>query len=249
MIVFDIETGPRPWKEIAEFYEPPAKLGEFDPADVKYGNTKDPAKREAKLREEQQKHAAAKASETVEHEAHRQKWLADAALSPITGRVLAIGVRVRMPNDEPSTSCNDKLMVDPQPEAEMLFHFWRLLDRARQMEQNVVGHNIHGFDLPFLVARSRYHDIPVPPIWDRGDHGRWFAPFLVDTMERWHCGRRNGYVSLDTLARFFGVGGKPDDVSGGDFARLLEEDRPKAMAYLQNDLEMTWRVAERLGIS
>lgn len=49
------------------------------------------------------------------------------------------------------------------------------------------------------------------------------------------------------MAKSLGVGSKPEGVSGADFARLWEEDRAKAKAYLINDLEMTRGCAAKLG--
>jgi hypothetical protein len=69
-------------------------------------------------------------------------------------------------------------------------------------------------------------------------------------MKVWACGRHGEFVSLDTLARFFKIGGKPDGVNGGDFARLFHapETREQAITYLHNDLTMTAKLAQRMGI-
>ena len=112
----------------------------------------------------------------------------------------------------------------------------------------MVGHNIFGFDLPFMVRRSWTLGLAhkVPPTLIKQD--RYWSPVFIDTMTRWRLGDYRNYVSLDTLAKAFGAGGKPDGISGADFARLWQEDRPRAVAYLKNDLEITFQVAMRLGI-
>ena len=72
-------------------------------------------------------------------------------------------------------------------------------------------------------------------------------------MLAWQCGcYRDSYVSLDTLGRALGLGGKTDGVGGGDFAGLYwggAEQRDKALEYLVRDVELTWAVAQKLGIS
>lgn len=71
-ICFDIETGPLPETELA------AMVPAFDPAEVKTGNLKDRDKVAAKI-------AEAEAN-------HRREFIERAALDPLTGRVLAIGL-------------------------------------------------------------------------------------------------------------------------------------------------------------
>src|SRR5476651_2330269 len=71
-IVFDLETGPLAESELSALLPP------FDPADVKTGNLKDPAKIAEKI-------AEAEAN-------HKRDFIERAALDPLTGRVLAIGV-------------------------------------------------------------------------------------------------------------------------------------------------------------
>ena len=59
-------------------------------------------------------------------------------------------------------------------------------------------------------------------------------------------GDRQARGSLDTIAKHLGVGQK--NGHGEDFARLWQTDREKALAYLRNDLELTGRIAEALGV-
>ena len=87
-IFFDIETGPLPEGELAALLPP------FDPAEVKTGNIKDPAKIAEKIREAE--------------EAHRRDFFDRAALDPLTGRVLAIGMMTVTPQPGP--------LPDPLPD-------------------------------------------------------------------------------------------------------------------------------------
>lgn len=175
-LVFDIETGARPWDDIAQFYEPPAKLGPFDPASVKLGNTKDPNKVAEKIEGARLAHAEAVASEVADHVKHRQEWIGKAALSPITGRILAIGYR-----------SGDKVRIDGRPEGLVLRAFWDIFRKEVEAKGRLIGHNIFEFDLPFLVARSWATGIAVPE--GLLDKGRYWHPVFVDTMQRWACGR------------------------------------------------------------
>jgi hypothetical protein len=68
----------------------------------------------------------------------------------------------------------------------------------------------------------------------------------------WQCGDRQCKSSLNHIAQALKVGGKPEDITGADFARLFwsqdEADRVKAFEYLANDLDMTRAIANRMGI-
>lgn len=223
VIIFDIETGPLADDELERLIPP------FDPESVKCGNLKDPEKIAAKIAE-------------AEGE-HRRQFIERAALSPLTGQVLAIGYLGQR------TAIHGT--GGDQGERELLGAFWRKYLQCRQRRVKMVGHNIESFDVPFLVRRSWIRGVEVP---DTVFSGRYIdGHVFFDTMRLWQCGSyRDQYASLDSLARAFGVGGKPDGTSGADFARLWNgtpEEREQARAYLLNDLQMTAAVAERMGIA
>jgi hypothetical protein len=214
-IIFDIETGPLPDDQLLPM------MPLFDPAEVKCGNL-GPAKAVEKI-------AAAEAS-------HKARFIERAALSALTGRVLAIGY-----------DYGAEILIQGETERENLLGFWQLVESRLARAKKLVGHNIFGFDLPFLMHRSWALRVTVPA--GVREQSRYWSPIFVDTMTTWQLGNyRADHVSLDRLARFFGIGGKPEGVTGADFARLWETDRPQAEAYLRNDLEMTRGVASRMGL-
>jgi hypothetical protein len=76
--------------------------------------------------------------------------------------------------------------------------------------------------------------------------GRYWSDEMVDLRDAWQLGDRQARGSLDTIAKHLGVGAK--NGSGADFAALWQSDREKATEYLRNDLQLTARVAEALGV-
>ncbi len=245
MLVFDIETGPLPEQELQRVYEPPEQLpepGKFDPALVKFGNMKDEAKRKAKLdaaREAHEKLIVEHKKTSAAHIAeHWSKFVDKAALSALTGRVLAIGYR--------STERGALVLDIEDDESVMLNNFWMQFFRSRARGQLMVGHNISGFDVPFIARRSWMNGIEVPS--DVLERGRFLNPnAFADTMQCWACGTRD-YVKLDVLAKAFGLEGKTEGIDGSMFASLFKNDRPKAEEYLRQDLDLTAAVAERIGL-
>jgi len=248
MLIFDAETAPLPDDVLVERikpYKPPPPPGVFDPSAVKLGNMKDQAKIQEKIDVARRKHAAEVAEHNNAVAEGRATWLNDArdkaALSPVTGQLLAIGYL--------SINTHASVLDYITPvctEAGLLQRFWKQYTKCRNSGRIMVGHNIIGFDIPFFVGRSWLLGIDVPEtVFERGRYidSRTF----VDTMLRFACGSRN-WTGLGTLAEAMGVGGKPDGVDGSMFGELFKTDQQAALAYLQNDLDMTARVAERMGL-
>jgi hypothetical protein len=205
-IVFDIETGPLPRADIAELM----------PAFEAPSNWKDPEKIRAYVL-------------TKEAE-----WYQDAALSAMSGKVLAIGW---VGDDEKFGS------FASGDEAADIAAFWDLITDHGAITRLLVGFNSNSFDLPFLVRRSWKHGIR-PPVTLLS--GRYLSHQCVDLLDAWRCGNREDRVSLDKLARFLGVGGKSGE--GAHFAALWSMSREAALAYLENDVRITRRCARALGV-
>jgi hypothetical protein len=207
-ILFDIETAPLP----------EAELTQFMPVFEAPANFKDPEKIEAAI--------AAK----------RKAWIEDAALSPMTGRVLAIGM---LHHKSEKFVCID----DSATEATMIQEFWNAIRGDGSQLHTLIGFNINAFDLPFLIKRSWKLGVQIPLGVRRG---RYWGDQIVDLRDVWQMGDRQAPGSLDTIARHLGVGAKTG--SGADFSALWASDRAAALAYLRNDLELTKLIAERLGV-
>jgi len=256
-LIFDIETGPEPEEKLRDFFEVDyskvkgADLidAEFDPATVKLGNLKDQAKIDAKIKSEREKFDAEKtAAIAAKANAATDQWrtfVDRAALSPVTGRVLAIGW----------IGTNDVIQIwavdpaDADAEKKLLTTFWVSFRDCAKTDAPIIGFNSHGFDLPFLIRRSWLLGVDVPD--DVLANGRPHRLF-IDLMQVWQCGNRQERISLNNLSAFFGHGQKTEGVDGGDFARLYlsekQEDRETAIEYLRQDVRLTLAAAKRMGV-
>ncbi len=246
-VVFDIETGPMDRETVLATTKPfdPNDFphpGEFDPASVKTGNLKDAAKIAEKVEAARAAHA-----QRVEDydrtlaqakEDHAAKAMQGAALSAITGQVVAIGYRSYKGS---AFDC----VTEEQREADILRAFWQRYETMRQSDRHLVGFNIREFDIPYIAQRSIILGLRVPPTLLV--QNKWLDPMFIDLRDRWaFCGRPAG--TLDQICKACGLGGKPDGVTGAMFATLYADPatRDQAMAYLENDLDMTHRLADRL---
>lgn len=211
MIVIDIETCAAPDDVLAKVKP------EFLPA----ANLKDPEKIKASIAEK----------ETA--------WREKAALSPLTGQILAIGLHVSEP-DFPEPTDGVRILTETEPA--MLENVWGLWNEGGRF----VGFNVREFDFRFMVIRSRILGVPVP---DDLMEGRYWSRRIVDLMELFCCySRETSGFSLDAINKACGLPAKMPGVTGADFARLFVEDRKKALEYVRTDLLATVALAARLGV-
>jgi hypothetical protein len=264
-IVFDIETAPRSEEEIRRIIDPPEpdkklikQAGEFDPSTVKYGLMKDAAKKAAKLEDAKEKWEAGRAEALEKLKQNLEEFWVEqvekAALSALTGRVVAIGYKL------PSGSNRIVGTGRGIDETGVLMDFWTCCSNAKAKGHRLIGHNIFGFDLPFLVQRSFMVGVTVPAgvqtIWKQR---LGWDDLFHDTMSRWVCGTYGQYCSLDRISRALGMKGKAaaEGCDGAGFWKLWESDKddPKAQEkralaekYLANDLDMTAELARRLRL-
>lgn len=222
-IVFDIETAPLPEEQIIPL------IPAFDESEVKVGNIKDPALIAEKIEKAKQK--------------HRADFIEKSALHSDTGRVIAIGYKTAEGYEIHSSKpiSGEKGLIE---------NFWKVFQSASSGEahDDMIGHNIMDFDLPFLVQRSWALGIQIPPrliIPSRGKYITWASNF-IDTRNYFLLGKKEGRSSLDSISRFFGMAGKQE--SGKHFYKWMEEDETKAIEYLKNDLELTEGIARKMGL-
>ena len=253
-LIFDIETAPEPdsvLEALFTFDETAVKnyhllTSEFDPAEVKTGNLKDPAKIKAKIEAAQEKFAANKEAVAENIETTRaetwQKFKDKAALSPLTGQVLAIGRwDISTPDSFVDYIQDD---INPVSEKDLLENFLSMADAVLSDGGSLIGHNIIAFDLPFLLRRGLKYGIR-PPKTITSALSQYRPTNLIDLMREWaFYNRTESFVSLDTLATFFGTRRK--NGKAADFGKKFfgtPEEKHEALEYCNNDVVMTRDVA------
>lgn len=106
------------------------------------------------------------------------------------------------------------------------------------------GHNIAGFDLPFLKHRSIILGIKPPAsIMSAMNAKPWE---ICDTMLMWSTDR-DKRVSLVKLLDAFGI--EHDDFDGSMVAEMWKTDRQKVIDYCRSDVALTRAVYKRLTFS
>lgn len=137
------------------------------------------------------------------------------------------------------TDCIDRFYRDVAAHQATIYH-----GGAAQKELTVCGHNIAGFDLPFLKHRSIILNVcPVPQIRKAMVAKPWDKT-IADTMLLWSP-EREKRVSMDKLCRVFGIQGK-GDFDGSMVADTWPVDPDKVIAYCREDVIRTRQIYKRI---
>lgn len=108
----------------------------------------------------------------------------------------------------------------------------------------VCGHNIAGFDLPFLKARSTILGIRPPSGLLRAMKAKPWDDCILDTMLLWD-NRSDKRVSMDKLCKVFGMEGK-GDFDGSMVAETWPVDPHRVVDYCKDDVERTRQIYKRI---
>ena len=228
-IYFDIETIPlQDPALIAEFRaEHEAKLPELLASVKAPGNYKD----EAKIAEFC---ANERAKIKDGHGAAFDDWLLKTGLDGGLGQVCVIGWAVE---DEPAEylRVNDLSQQEERDLISAWFDTLRPLYRATDMP-HFVGHNVIGFDLPFIWKRCMVLGIKPPSFLPRNP--KPWADTVSDTMLLWDSQQRAG-GSMDRICKLMGIPGKGDMDGSKVWPMVQAGDIAKVAAYCCGDVERT----------
>jgi len=131
-----------------------------------------------------------------------------------------------------------------QSEHDALIEFLSLMQSFDPDIDELVGHNIIGFDLPFIFQRCLVNNIAVRPFVNLSEFN---VRGVYDTMHRWWFGARNR-VALDDLAWALGIpSSKTEEVEGSRLVELYQAGRlAEIRDYNLSDVRVTRKVYERI---
>ena len=185
--------------------------------------------------------------------AEEERCYALGALSATSGRILSLAVHVgpvpglEFPDLSPEVR-EHAFGIDKdgfeQPEKRALLDFLALMKDFDCDCDELVGHNIIGFDLPFIFQRCLVHEIKARPFVNLAEYN---VRGVFDTMHRWWLGAKR-HVSLDDIAWALGLeSSKTADVEGSKVFDLYQAGKLDLIReYNLNDVRVTWKVYERM---
>ena len=175
------------------------------------------------------------------------------SLNATSGRIISIAVHVGplagfqiegVTNNQTEHAFGIDAEGNEQDEAQALRDFLALMSDYDSECDMVVGHNVVGFDLPFIFQRCLVNNIAVKPFVDLSE---FRVLGVYDTMRAWWLGGRNR-VALDDLAWAMGFeSSKTSEVEGSRVFELYQAGKlAEIREYNLNDVRVTRKVYERL---
>ena len=131
-----------------------------------------------------------------------------------------------------------------QSERDALEGFANLMAGFDREADEIVGHNVLDFDLPFIFQRCLVNEVSVPRLVNLSE----FSPRNVfDTMRAWWFGAKR-HVGLDDVAWALGLeSSKTAEVEGSRVFELYEAGKLGVIReYNLNDVRLTRKVYERM---
>jgi hypothetical protein len=107
-----------------------------------------------------------------------------------------------------------------------------------------VGHNIVGFDLPFLKHRSIILSVKPPRVVREAFAAKPWGSEVADTMILWSSDKEKR-ASMDSLCKALGLDGK-GNFDGSMVADTWPTDPEKVISYCIEDVERTRQIYNRI---
>jgi DNA polymerase elongation subunit (family B) len=176
------------------------------------------------------------------------------SLSAVSGRLLSIAIHVgtlpgtnfaELPVTESEYVFGIDELGNEQSEKETLNSFLNILNDFDPETDEIVGHNILNFDLPFILQRCLVNGISVKRYMGLTGYN---TRRVFDTMQNWWLGDRRGRVSLDDLAWALGIeSSKTDAAEGSKVFDLYQSGRLNEIReYNLRDVRLTRKIYERM---
>ncbi len=168
------------------------------------------------------------------------------SLNATSGRILSIAVHVGsvagfpvdgLPGNDSEHAFGIDEAGNEREESEALTGFLKLMSDFDPGCDVIVGHNIIGFDLPFIFQRCLANNLTVKPFVDLSEFN---VQGVYDTMRAWWLGGRNR-VALDDVAWALGIeSSKTSEVEGSRVFELYQAGRlADIREYNLNDVRVT----------
>ena len=181
---------------------------------------------------------ASKGKRRPEDISREQHFFDNAGLYAAFGKIVCISVGYFRADED--TMWIDSYARDE--EASLLVSFFANRTNQRKHEYFYVGHNIKGFDCPYICQRALVNGLSIPAILDMSGKKPWEMN-LIDTQELWLFGRnyRDDISKLGVLAPLFGLPSSKDDLDGSKvgITYWVDNDLPRIVEYCQKEVIVT----------
>lgn len=170
-----------------------------------------------------------------------------AGLEPEFSKIVCISFGSFDDNLEPRLV---SFFVSEDDELEVLKKSHKVFTNASVKNWKLCGHNIRGFDIPFICRKMVYNKIKLPPNLEIWNKKPWELNFL-DTSEIFSFGSwtHQKYLSLDLLSCSLGID-SPKELMDGSLVNStfwIEKDYDKIARYCEMDVSTVMRIIKSLS--
>jgi DNA polymerase elongation subunit (family B) len=171
----------------------------------------------------------------------------NAALYPEFGKVLVISIgQITYPDGVNPVAKIKSFYGDD--EAEILKEFMSTMVKIFSAKPNIkiIGHNIKGFDIPYLLKRSIINGVSIPNQLQLQKLKPW-ENCLMDTYDIWKFGGWNG-ASLSLICDLLNIPSPKEAMKAGDVSSSYWNGKlAKIILYCEGDVEATMNVMLKLS--
>jgi len=173
-------------------------------------------------------------AESAAEEMHRKT-----SLNPEDGSILCIAYAI---DDKPVQVLTVKEPFNDLAEAEVLVDFFNMIDTLN--EPVFIGHNLKGFDLPFVMKRSMILGYAPP----RSLHEAWskrYSDSVYDTMEKWAgWGKFIGQTRLGEVLKI----DHTDLMTGAEvYDKIYDGKIDEVAEYCKGDVEFVRKIYRKMN--
>lgn len=139
-------------------------------------------------------------------------YLDKAGLFPEYGRIICISAI----NDQ------DKKIISFSSEDNEQSILVDFCDYVGEYREQLIGHSIKYFDIPYIVTRLAAHSLKIPPSFQQYGVKPWESN-IIDTHDVWKCGfySTTNAGSLPAICNALGIESPKDEISGADVANVF----------------------------
>lgn len=165
------------------------------------------------------------------------KAFRDGALSALYGEIVCIG------NCDDVASPYVYNVRDYPDEKKMLTCY--LIEHHKE-PRLFIGHNIAGFDIPYIWRRCKILGVELPQWWPSPNQPEWKCDNVFDTMSVWCGNKRGDFVSLKELCWALGIECS-DESTGADVHDLHRAGQMDLIVeHCRSDVALVREVYRRL---
>ena len=170
-----------------------------------------------------------------------------AGLYPEWGKIVCISMG-QLKFDETGFPTDFKAVTYGGDEAQLLKDFLQTAAKIMQKYPKMqwVGHNIKGFDMPYIIKRALINGVAVPSVFHLQKQKPW-ENCLLDTQEIWKFGGWNS-AKLGLISEILGIPSPKDAMSGPEVNEYYWAGRiDEIKTYCEKDIKATANILLRMS--